>query len=396
MNFQVHYSCSQCGAPFTFEEGERILYCPYCRVKSLLVGEKYLRYFLPPKYNQEECLYVPYLRVKGPLFFTTTHDLIPLWIDSTILGLEKLHFPLSLGLRAQAMPLQMVYSQNLNLIQEELSFKQALAKIKNRLANSKVRGTIYYQDFIGENLSYIYLPLLPQKGYYFDALAQRPLSPVLNPAELTFHQQENWQLNILPALCPKCGYTLEGQNKDLLLICKNCSNLYYFETEKLEIINPYLLFSTPDDLYLPFWQFEIDFAEEDSALERHLHSLYLVKVNNLVLSIPAFAVRPDYFIKFATALSLSPLLRTNNPFSLEEKINYISPTVSRKEAITSLRLILGNLIKNKEILQELKKLKIKIKKFKLTFIPFIQNHIELIQPHLQLAINKNSFRFFIQ
>ena len=107
--FQIEHACPQCGAPAHLEETDRLFACPFCRVKSFLLTRDYFRYVLPAKNpTGKELYYAPYWRFKGVLLFTTPAGNDYKFVDVSHCAADIPGFPLTLGLRAQAMKLKKI------------------------------------------------------------------------------------------------------------------------------------------------------------------------------------------------------------------------------------------------------------------------------------------------
>ena len=106
---KIDYSCPQCGAPIVLNETDRILACPYCRVRHYLVPEDFFRYYLPPDPHlpdPDRILFVPYGRLRGMFFQLLRPAIESKVIDHNFLALKEISFPSSLGLRPQTLHLR--------------------------------------------------------------------------------------------------------------------------------------------------------------------------------------------------------------------------------------------------------------------------------------------------
>ena len=108
MGFLVKQECPQCGGPVELDETDHILQCPYCDVKSFLFSEGPFRFVLPHKTQNKEILYVPYLRFRGVVYACQARRVSYRIMDITRLAVPIKRFPISLGLRPQAMKMRFV------------------------------------------------------------------------------------------------------------------------------------------------------------------------------------------------------------------------------------------------------------------------------------------------
>ncbi|WP_456325021.1 hypothetical protein [Desulfonauticus submarinus] len=399
--YKIHYTCPQCGAPFDFKENDKIIFCPYCKVKSIITGEKHLRYVILPKHNlPPNTFFLPYFRIKGSFFFTTKNTVKSIIIDSSIKGINLQEFPLSLGLRPQAMHLNLAYSQKFSFMKPSYDFKTGLKAIENKIAKIKLQGIILkFKDFIGETTSFIYTPVYKKNNYYYDAILNRHICKI-NEHPLQEEDISSWSINFLPALCPSCGDYLQGEGEDLLLYCKNCCSFYYISPNGLEKIKPGIIKLFKSDLLFPFWEFKIEVPKFNISffndMLKFCASLKKAPPKTKAhLLIPGFKIRPDIFLNLSLRLSLHPDFATYHTEINQPTPQTVRLNMPRREAVSAIRLILGYMFKGQEeMLTKLSQFKCKIKEANLIYIPFTRDHLQFIQPQINFGINKNLIRFF--
>ena len=108
VGFTAEQECPQCGAPIVLEETDHLLLCPYCNVNSFLSAPDYFRFVLPHKVLNKDLIYVPYLRFRGCVYFCSERGTGHRIVDITRLGVPFKKFPISLGLRPQAVKMRFV------------------------------------------------------------------------------------------------------------------------------------------------------------------------------------------------------------------------------------------------------------------------------------------------
>ena len=112
MRILIDHQCPQCGAPSVLEETDRLFSCQFCRVKSFLHVKDHFRYILPHKAPREqELFYFPYWRLKGMLFSCTGDGVREQFIDVSYQAIDNAHFPVSVGLRSQALKMRFATSE---------------------------------------------------------------------------------------------------------------------------------------------------------------------------------------------------------------------------------------------------------------------------------------------
>ena len=111
MGLLVKQECPQCGGPVELDETDRILQCPYCDVKSFLFSEGPFRFVLPHQAQNKKILYVPYLRFRGVVYACQARRVNYRIMDITRLAVPIKRFPISLGLRPQAMKMRFVIQE---------------------------------------------------------------------------------------------------------------------------------------------------------------------------------------------------------------------------------------------------------------------------------------------
>jgi len=275
----VEYQCPQCGAPATLEETDRLVCCRFCRVTSYLVDNDCFRYVLPHKRPDQEMLYFPYWRFRGTFYSCVTGGVRHRFVDTSMQGVVSRNFPSSVGVRSQAMRLRFATPETAGrFVVPEGNARDATRVLAERLCASVPRP-IFHQEFIGESMSLIYSPFY-LNGKVFDAVVDKATSPVLPDdfaATLTTAEQSGSDVQFIAAMCPHCGWDLEGERDALVLYCKNCSAAWRSTPQGLTRVE--FAHMAGDDetvLFLPFWRMAVDLAGIELASFADL-----VKVGNL-------------------------------------------------------------------------------------------------------------------
>ena len=374
--------------------------CQYCRVNSYLMPDNFFRYVLPHKTKEnQDLIYFPFWRFKGMLFFCGPSGIINRFVDVSHQAIETPCFPISVGVRSQAMKLRFLSADmEGRFLKPRLPFESVAASFDNRFGKALPKP-ILHQAHIGETLSLIYSPFYIKEKLY-DAIIDKPASA---KAWEGFDVDEfdggspKWQIRFVSTLCPNCGWDLEGPRDALVLLCKNCHSAWYPVGKKLKPLKFARIPASGDNtLYLPFWRLRV----EISGINLKSYA-DLVRIANLPKAvqngwdeipfrfwIPAFKVRPRLFLRLASHLTLSQPREELIPELPADRI-YPS-TLPVKEAIESLPITLAEFMKPRRKMMEIfPDIQIDAKSFTLIFVPFNEEHHEFIHHDYQIAINKN-------
>jgi len=396
----IEHQCPQCGAPAVLKETDRLFACEFCRVKSYLLQNDFFRYILPnsaPK--NKDLLFFPYWRFKGMLFSCVENGIKHKVVDISHQAVKSSYFPVSVGLRSQALKLNFVTPESRGYFLEPAqSFKNVMNIFKHRFSAS-LPNPVFYQSHIGETLSLIYSPFYAEDKIY-DAILNKPVTPVLPDdfdATLLQGGRPDGRINFIPTLCPDCGWDLEGRRDALVLNCKNCNSVWRPSAKGFKKLNFAILPAKEENIiYLPFWRIKADVT--GIMLNSYAD---LVRIANIPKAVQkkwegvkfrfwamAFKVRPQVFLRLARNITL---------VQPQEKLVRKLPdarlypvTLPIEEAIESLTVNLAGFIKpQKKLFPILRDITIIPKSYLLVYIPFVEQYHELIHSEFHLAINKN-------
>ena len=382
------------------EETDRLFACGFCRVKSYLEATDVFRYMLPSKAPQsKELIYFPYWRFKGMLFSCAGNGVEHKFVDVSHQAVASSVFPVSLGLRSQALKLRFITSDTEGRF---IKPSQSLARIEEsfdeRFGKTLPKPVLHYAH-IGETISLIYAPYYVENGVVDGVLN----SPVATAAVSDFDfdqladEDPHWRIGFMATLCPNCSWDLEGERDSLVLLCKNCTSAWYPVGQRLKQITFGIQpIDDSDAIYLPFWRIKCKI----SGLELNTYA-DLIKVANIPkvvqtgwdkigfrFWVPAFKVRPKIFMQLSKHMTLAQLQKemvVELPKNQHYRIN-----LPVTEANQSLKVNLASFFRPKNRLMEiLPTVQIRAQSFSLVYVPFIEKHHQYIQPDLQFAINKN-------
>ena len=399
----IEHQCPQCGAPATLEETDRLFTCGYCRVKSFLANKDFFRYLLPHPESERAVTYLPYWRIKGILFSSLDSGLQHRIVDVSSQAFPSAHFPASLGLRSQTMRLRFLSpGAGGRFLKTTVPVKKMKATVQQWMSTS-IEGTIHEQALIGETTSIIFSPFYIDSKVH-DAVLNRPVSDPLPESfeiESAVDTQAVQPIRFIPALCPKCGWDLDGERDSLVLHCRNCRTLYEAGEEQFKPIRVAHLPSTEEQcVFLPFYQI----SAKTSGIRLDSFADLVVSTNlpkvvqkgweerPFLYWSPAFKVRPEDFLRFARSLTLS-----QPQTELQEGVpkgTFHPVTLSLSEATEGLKINLASFLKPAGVmLPRLKEIEVKPQRALLVYLPFQEERTDLASEKFQLRINRNLLRY---
>jgi hypothetical protein len=399
----IDYQCPQCGAPAVLSETDRLFACEFCRVKSYLLESGYFRYRLPHKAPAgQELIYFPYWRFRGMLFAYSPQGVAHRFVDVSHQAAASPHFPVSVGLRSQALKLQFV-SPDLpgHFIHPTTNGRTAMEQVAQRFRH-EFPAPVIHQAQVGETLSMIYAPFYWRNGL-IDAVLDTPISR--DPAAGPIRDEipggaPNWRIRFLPTLCPGCGWDLTGTRDAHVLTCRNCQTLWRpGRTEFKSVAYAQGRPRKADNVYLPFWRIKVKLT--GIALQSYAD---LVRAANLPRAVqtgwerqpfrfwaPAFKVRPGVLLRLARALTLAPPNTELESTIPTQEVHTANLPV--KEALDTIKINLADFLRPASRVPELlPSITVQAEKYLLVYLPFEKRHHDLVNPDLNLAVRKSHLR----
>jgi hypothetical protein len=399
-NLHIAHQCPQCGAPATLLESDRLFACAYCRVTSYLLTRGVSQYrLLPKEAGERPLIYFPYWRFKGMLFSCLPRDIQARFIDTSHQACLASHFPVSLGLRSQALTLGVVTAETPGyFIKPQAALAEVMRRFTRRF-NRDLAQPLLHQAHIGESVSLIYAPYYLDPGLV-DAVLDQPLPPARASG---FHLdafpggRPRTRFDFIPTLCPQCGWDLEGSSDAQVLTCGHCRALWQPGREGFRAM-PAAHLPTKDRsaVYLPFWRIRADVG--GVALASYAD---LVRLANLPKAVqkawekapfhfwsPAFKLRPKVFLRLIQVLTAALPLESLERRPPDHPARPANLPLS--EAAETLKLNLAGFIKPLERMATLlSAITVTPRKALLVYLPFEDRPHELVSTDLNLAINKN-------
>lgn len=409
MDIQVEQGCPQCGAPVTLSEADRLLSCPYCGVKNYLQTSGAFRYFLPHRMEEpdrEHLLHAPYIRLKSNIFQVTESGITYKIIDTTQLGFVMPGLPPTLGVRPQAMKIgRLSPATGGRFLRLTVKAKMIQDKAIQLSRLAIPRGeTLFHRAFIGDTLSFIYLPLSRDESHLIDSVTDNPLIGLNEISSYPLKGADfnpRWQVNFLPALCPRCGWNLDGEGDCLVPTCSNCDTAWHLSDKGLQRLAWQI---QPGDqqtsLYLPFWKIQAHIPElkifsfADFIRRTNQPMIPKPEWQERVMSflIPAFKLRPKIFLQTSRGVTISQ-------WRLRFDEGHITPNLypanlPLSEARQAIKITLAaSAASLKKIVPYLPEVHIQNTTASLAYLPFIDKSHDWFQPQTGAVVAKSVLRF---
>ncbi len=364
----------------------------------------YFKYLLPNNAGDKNIIYFPYWRYKGFFFSCLSNKISNKFYDHSYRAVESAYFPISVGLRSQALKLKFYLPADRGMfLKPEFHMEEILGKFEKRFAPEGSEQSLY-NTHIGETLSLIYSPFYIKERKIFDGILKESVTSHLpDYFDIKEFRTENIksEINFIPAICPNCGWDLKGERDSLVLFCKNCNSLWKAKKNSLKQIKAaYLPVLKNNTVYMPFWRVKTDISHIN--LKSYAD---LIKVANLPRVAqkedekiefyfwnPAFKTAAHAYLRISTAITLTKHIKKTIQSPHAKRFFPVNLPLS--EALESLKLIFANFFVPKQSLEILlPQINIKPVKYLLVYVPFEEKSHEYVNSRYNLAINKNQLKF---
>lgn len=407
----IDQSCPQCGAPVVLNETDRLLACPYCRVRLFMKPRDLFRYRIPPRPNnarRPDLIYVPYARFRGMVFDLEKPSENERVLDHNFLAVRTGMFPDTLGLRPQTLRLRpaVFRPEDRCLIPatKPADFLQPAPATRAPSPISGRRPSRPRTTSVGEVRSLIYAPYYQTRGLWHDAVTDQPLetlSPADREEEFQWDTKKDWDPAFIPALCPECGWDLAAEKESCIVFCTQCRTGWEPLSDGLHGIR---LFSQPvteyrDQLFfLPFWRFRLPFAPPDHyrlPVEKLFeipvgrNPEWLAEKTRALYWVPAFKISPRIFLRLG--LKTTQVAFSNPDLETRLPDTFHPVTLPAEEAFAGIAVLQASLDGDQIVLSSsLPSIEDQDWEKDLVFLPFQDTPYEFIQPRLGLGISKNA------
>ena len=259
----VEHPCPQCGAPVQLNETDRVLSCGFCRVRHLLMAPGFFNFCLPPRIPRDDIFFIPYWHVRGMAFTCASSAVRFRVVDISRCASELDFAPPTLGLRPQAMKLRFAAADEKSFFVSRRGEAREMllqADAWTTIDSLSKREQVFLRELIGETCSVIYAPFYYKDKTYYDAVLDRPVHRIPldeKATDLKGKRDPGGQISFMPALCPQCGWDLEGEKESCVFICRNCESAWESVAGALKSV-PFGIAETRESavLHVPFWRMQ--------------------------------------------------------------------------------------------------------------------------------------------
>ena len=404
-SWDIELQCSQCGAPISLEETDRLLICSYCHVKLYLWTPGQFCYCLPAlRASSENLVFIPYWRFKGVAYSVIPFEVQHRILDTTLLAYSHRVLPATLGIRPQTLKMRFASGEiQGTFIKPQMSLQEAVMRIQNQFEG--LEGVLlsrppFHREFIGELGSLIFFPVFIRNGEVVDGILGKVIGP---EKDLVFDEAlsgvpDHWQIKSLSTLCPNCGNMLQGGRESLFLFCKVCHVAWNPSSGGL-VAGKFRVIPGKGDspVYLPFWRMSV--AVKGIELKSYADLARAANLPKMIRPewegqevcfwIPAFRVHPSLFLRLSKQMTLfQPVeeMGADLPNALFHPV-----TLSEESAAASLKIHLAHLLTRKrDTFPKLHEITIESVETTMVFIPFTSTGSELIHPQLGIGLQRQT------
>jgi len=403
----VEHPCPQCGAPVKLAETDRVLSCGFCRVRHLLMAPGFFQLCIPPRIPRDDVFFVPYWHVRGMAFTCANTAMRFRVVDTSRCASDLTFVPLTLGLRPQAMKLRFASEdQNAFFVSRRMEARDMLLQADAwQAVDSLTRHEqVWLRELIGETCSTIYAPFYYKNKTFYDAVLDRPVHRIPEDQradDLKGSRTPGPAIRFVPAMCPQCGWDLEGEKECCVFLCRNCDTAWESASG---ILKPVACTATPAAdsaaLHVPFWRMSARI--EGISLETFADLVRFANIpkaprpefeqQRLSFWAPAFKIKPNLFVRLLQQMTiLQPdLAETGRLKNLQ-----LSPvSLPRSEAAESIKITLAGIATRKhEFFPLLDSITVQVTDSRLVYLPFRSNGQDLVQSHFGFSLDRNAFGF---
>jgi hypothetical protein len=367
------------------------------------------RYVIPDRLEESEreyLVYAPYIRLKSNFYQVSESGIAYRVIDTTQLGYIMPGLPPTLGMRPQAMKIGRLTPDIAGrFLRLSIKTKVILEKAIQLSRLSCPRGeTVLHRAFLGDTISIIYLPIMRDETHLLDGVTDDPLIKLEQVASYPLNGtafNPRWQVHFLPALCPRCGWNLDGEGDCLVPTCSNCDTAWEISDRGLQRMEWQIQpGGGQTDMYLPFWMVKVQIPE----LKIFSFADFIRRTNQPIIPkpewqervmsflIPAFKLRPKIFLRIVRQVTMSQ-------WRLQLDEGHAAPNLypvnlPRTEARQAIKVSLAASAANqKDVLPYLPATRIKHTASSLVYLSFIDKGHDWLQPQTGAVIDKSVLRF---
>ncbi len=393
----------------TLLETDRILACPFCRVRLMIQSDQPLSYTLPlPEgaMNGDDLVFAPYWRFKGAVYALNEDEVNHRIVDATTRAASFEALPFSLGMRPQTLKLSLSIARPPSRafalsMDRSLFLKQV--RSDGRRQERTLSDRFVYRAAVGEVVSLLYAPYLLRGDVLHDPYTGRqlPASEGLEPGPQVVETEPPNGVRFQPTLCPDCGWDMEGRSDSHVLFCRSCQSSWEAVGRGFHRLEAQFIPSCdPVDVWVPFWRIEL--STTGLNLATYEDFVRLTNVPKVIDSsmgsrpfsfwIPAFKIQPRLFLRLSGALTLAQ--PTSEAMPLPEPSSLYPCTLPAVAGFQSVPVVLGAIAPAKrDLLPKIKRGRFAFQGKQLVWAPFQTRGVECIQSRMELSIPRDSLRW---
>ncbi len=351
-------------------------------------------------------LFAPYLRFKGTIFLVSDQGIEHRIIDTTQVATPMPGLPPSLGLRPQAMGLHRLAPEELNrYLPQSIRANTILEKAASvGELDAMHKLGFYHRAYIGESLSYIYLPIALADSELRDAINGYRLGDMTHLADYLVKGKPysgSWAVQFKASTCPHCGDMMEGAGNSQVLLCDTCDTAWSLGSEGFTRIDWYQQPGGKEaHLYLPFWKITAHIP----VLSIYSFADFIIRTNQPMLPrprwreramsfwMPAMKLRPKNFLQAGRQVTLGQWLLC--PEKGSSVANRFPVTLPANEARQAVKVMLATCTASaKNIYPHLPQVRLTETMVHLVYLPCVDRGHDWVQPDTSMTIPKNILKF---
>ncbi len=398
MILTVDCQCPQCGAALPLAEGQRFLVCEFCGAGNFLTNRDLPWLVMPENVKGDQTVFVPYLRCRGPLFTCADSRMAFRVIDASTCTADLPGIPFSLGIRPQAVKL--TFPDPRSIGQRLASEGKTTAHLMTMITRGHGRRgkRQLHQALIGEVMSMVYLPLVIRGNEVRDGSSGSEMAVKPEDIDLPRETSPPWAPIFHAAICPGCGWDLNGDETSQVMFCPNCATAWTGGGDNFTRVEVEVMASeNKAALFLPFWEVGFTLPDDHILTAAALEHFLLSPARGLkddrrrpAVITPGFKIKPKDFLRLSVQLSHA------RPEAGADRAlpDAIHPTsLAAAESVQAVRTILAaRATVKKDFFPRLNGLKPVIHSLKLLLIPFTDRGYNLIQEEYDISINRQALR----
>lgn len=456
-SYSIEFQCPQCGAPLDLGEEESFFSCGFCHVRLYFFRGEHSRFYVPANDCPGESLfYAPYWRFKGMELKFTCPKASGNLVNTTMQCSAVETLPPTLGYRDIGQRLRILepdtpgtflptafdrgsflkrmkygieesrcrtdglaggaggYAAMSQAAWSVLSGRSSGAGMNEPSSMTDLTASFRRRDeqrrrsvvatpvsvYVGEVISLVYIPYFVRDGYVHDGVSHYRLGEFHGSHDaLRESDAGRWKPDFVAALCPWCGWDLQGTSDSLILLCPHCGSVSEVGPGGWRRV-PCTVLGCRADIHIPFWRFSVTFRDlELDTVAAFVREARIARAVTASMAeapfhfwIPAFKAAPTQFLRYGRLLSVNqPRFDERDTVGVDEAYPV---TLSRDEARESLPVVFGSLFsRRKDLTSKFGEDDFTTRSAELAFLPFVKQGYEYVMPDNSMSIHRNVLKW---